>query len=55
MEKGYYKLRFKDFPEKNTIGYCDGSSNFPFQVIGSDELFQENEFEEFTFLFSEVD
>lgn len=44
MKKGYYWIKFKDEPEEETIGYYEGDNkSYPWQVVGSDEIFQGEE------------
>lgn len=42
MCKGFYWVRFANDTE-TTIGYNDGDANYPWQVIGSDEIFKAHE------------
>jgi len=41
LDKGYYWIKFKDYKEP-IIGYYDAKiSNYPWQIIGSDEIYEE--------------
>lgn len=39
---GYYWVKLFNSP-KPTIGYYDGSSTYPWEVVGSDEIFTDRE------------
>lgn len=45
MKVGYYWVRFVDRDGDKTIGYYDGTVSFPWEVIGSDEIFCNEELE----------
>lgn len=44
MKRGYYWIEFKgDIIKKRTIGHHDGTDNYPWLIIGSEETFEEDE------------
>lgn len=53
MKIGFYWVRFKDSKDRKwTIGYYEGEfyndgspMNYPWQVVGSDEIYTQNEVE----------
>lgn len=41
-EEGFYLVKIKG---DLTVAYCDGNSHYPWSIIGSDNIFNESEFD----------